>query len=351
MNNKNILKIFISYRATQSMFVRQIADQLISAGCEVWFAEYETFDWQLRQNDLWLKSKISGGIAQSVWGIVFVSDDYMASGHCENELRELLDQLGVQRILQISLDGTQLEQLAKSETIHCTSDDVMEAVDFITYRVGMSMAYVARPGRTLRDMSKIIKVGGQFKLDSYGWKKWWRGTLDALLTPYDVGQRMQSTVKWGPFLQRDATMTGGNLTNIFMNLHYGKEEPANYDKWAINFRDIQNAAREKEVLNKLNEYASCVHFQNIRHLGVGVQLHGVHLLLKGNTFGHVGITYEVRTETDAWWTRKVSIHLPDPLTHSFFYEFVFTFAFRGSFREYCRYTGIMDDLALSIDIA
>jgi len=343
-------KIFISYRATQSMFVRQVADQLISAGCEIWFAEYKTFDWRLRQNDTWLKSQISDGAAHSEWSVIFTSKDYIASESCRFELNQLSERLGTQRILQISLDGTQLACLdTKSETVQCASEDVMEAVDFIAKRVGLGMAYPARPGRTLVGLSKRIRFGRQFTLDTYGWSRWWLGTLDALVSSHNIEQFWRDSAKWGPFLQRDVQIIGRSNTKIFMNLRYGKEEPANYDKWAINFQEIENAEQEKKLLNKLNEYASTVHLPNIKNLGVKVKLCGVHVLLKDKAFGHVALTYNVIDESVCGWTRKISIHLRDPIAPSSYYEFVFTFFFIGSFREYCRYTGVMDDLALSVD--
>ena len=101
------------------MFVRQVADQLISAGSEVWFAEYETFDWRLRQDETWVKSEISDGIQNSERGIVFTSDDYMKSPDCRFELNLMLDRIGVGQIVQISLDGTLLEALDKHRTIIC----------------------------------------------------------------------------------------------------------------------------------------------------------------------------------------------------------------------------------------
>lgn len=137
-------------------------------------------------------------------------------------------------------------------------------------------------------------------------------------------------------------------TKILMNLCYGKVQPANYDKWEINFQEIENAEQEKEVLNKLNEYASTVHFPNVERLGVKVKFCGVHVLLKDRAFGHVALTYKVIESSG--WTRKISIHLRDPIVPSSYYEFVFTFLFMGSFREYCRYTGVMDDLALSVSL-
>jgi len=339
----------ISYRATQSMFVRQVADQLISAGCDLWFAEYVTFDWQLRQNDAWLQSRIAEGTEQCEWGVVFASEDYLASDHCRFELDRLSARLGPQRLLQVSLDGTRLERLHQSETIQCSADEVMEAVDFIARRTGMGMAAAARPGRTLTCLSHGIRFGRRFTLDSYGWRRWWGGKLDALVNPQLAPAHWQGAVKWGPFLQRDVQRMGGSSAKILMNLRYGKEQPAHYDNWGLDFQQIENARQERDVLNKLNEYASTVHRPNLERLGARVKICGVHVLLKDNAFGHIALTYRVTTDEGSFWTRKISVHLRDPASTSpcSFYEFVFTFSFSGSFQEYCRHSGIMDGLALS----
>ena len=334
------------------MFVRQVADQLISADCDLWFAEYETFDWQLRQNDTWLKSQIVEGAEQSEWGVVFASENYLASDHCRFELDQLSTRLGPQRLLQVSLDGTHLERLNQSETIQCSADDVMEAVDFIARRTGMRTAAPARPGRTLTCLSHEIRFGRRFTLDSYGWRRWWWGTLDARINRYGAPAPWQGTGKWGPFLQRDVHLIGGSNSKILMNLRYGTEQPADYDKWGLNFQQIENAEQEREVLNKLNEYATTVHRPNLERQGARVKICGVHVLLRDNTFGHIALTYRVTTDGGSFWTRKISVHLRDLASTSpfSFYEFVFTFNFLGSFQEYCRHSGVMDDLALSVGL-
>jgi len=334
------------------MFVRQVADQLIAAGCKVWFAEYITFDWSYRQDDTWLKSQIIEGTECCEWGIIFSSKDYMASVDCRLELNQLLEWKGTHRILQISLDGTLLEQLKKCESIQCTPEDIMEAVDFITKRVGADISTPARPGRTLVDLSKMKRFGIYYALDTYGWNSWWLGALEALKSYMEDRYRNYNRylgqdefpAKWGPFLQRDVRLTGGKNSKILVNLRYGKESPAHYDAFSINFNEIKNAEQEKNVLNKLNKYAKEVHFPKMERYGVKVNFLGVHVLLDDNAFGHIALTYTVNDT----WMRKVSVHLCDHRDSSSYYEFVFTFLFMGSFREYCRYTGVMDDLALSV---
>jgi len=309
------------------MFVRQVADQLISAGCELWFAEYITFDWRLRQNDGWVKAQIAAGIAHSEWGVVFASEDYMASGDCRLELDLMTQRLGTQRIVQVSLDGTRLSCLDKRATIQCASGDVMEAVDFIAQHAGLAMANPARPGRTLTGFSKRIGFGRQFALDAYGWRRWWLGAVDARLGRYDSGrQTRRDAVKWGPFLQRDVCLFGKRNAKIFMNLRYGAEQPADRDKWAIDFQGTEDAGREKDVLNKLNEYAAKVHFPAVEE-GAGVEIEscGVHVLLKDSAFGHVALTYKLKNESGRMWMRKVSIHLRNPGAPLSYYEFVYTF--------------------------
>ncbi|MCU7918259.1 MAG: TIR domain-containing protein [Candidatus Thiodiazotropha sp. (ex Epidulcina cf. delphinae)] len=350
MNDRPGWDLFISYRATKSMFVRQVADQLISAKCRVWFAEYKTCHWRLRQNDRWVDEQIAAGIEQSAWGIVFASHDYLGSPACVSELSQLLGRQGYRRILQISLDGARLEPLINCETVHCRPGEVMEAVDFIVNRVGMRISNPARPGRTLMGDSKRIVFGGLFILDAYGWRRWWRGALAALLTGrHGIGQTQRRFAEWGPFLQREVHLVGSAPMRIYMNLRFGMEQKDQFDNWLLDYERICDGKQEREVFNRLNEYASTIHFTNIRHAAAAqIELHGVHLLLNGGPFGHLAMTYKVVNAEVSEWHRKISIHLRYPGDPSSYYEFVFTFGFAGSFEEYCRHTGVMDELALSV---
>jgi hypothetical protein len=82
-------RLFVSYRSTQSERARQVVDQLTSSGCDIWFAEYETFDPLLREDRHWVNEMISEGVQSSTWGLVFVSKDYLESTICEEELDAL----------------------------------------------------------------------------------------------------------------------------------------------------------------------------------------------------------------------------------------------------------------------
>jgi hypothetical protein len=343
-------QIFISYRATHSMFARQVADQLISAGSEVWFAEYETFDWRLRRDETWVESKISDGIQNSKRGIVFTSDDYMKSPACRFELSLMLDRIGVGKIVQISLDGALLDALDKRRTIICSQDEVREAVDFMAMQFEIDMSYLVPPARKLAGLTKRRKFGGWLSLDAYGWKRWWRGALDALVNPYDVaGQASWRQARWGPFLQRDVYLRDGNKSKILMNLRYGKEESYWSDKWSFDFQAIEDDSdKEKQVLNKLNEYASTVHLPSLEKQGVQVQRYGVHVLEKKYAFGDIALTYRLEYDNCSIWIRKTAVRLPDPDCRTSYYELVFTFSFYGLFSDYCRYCGVMDELAMSV---
>ena len=78
-----------------------------------------------------------------------------------------------------------------------------------------------------------------------------------------------------------------------------------------------------------------------RHLGVvGGDIRGVHLLF------HTRLSqFGLRYWTEFYWTRKVSVTIPNETTRETA-EFVFTFGFWGTFPEYCGYTGVMDTLVM-----
>jgi hypothetical protein len=344
--------LFISYRALESMFVRNVVDQLFSAGCRPWFAEYETFDWQKRQHRTWVDAQVFAGIKGSRWGAVFVSLNYMDSKNCTQELEQMLKTQGVFKLLQISLDGTRLEQLRPCATIECGLQDVMEAVDLILSHIGADGLNMGRPGKKLRLFRKHITFGRQFCLDANGWRRWWLGALRARLDDLEARQRglKHGDVHWGPFLQRDILLRDGTTSKLLMNLRFGPENHAIPDAWTIDMNTVADPQQERAVFDKLNAYAAKIHLDNVRsHAGVEVALRGTHLLLSQQAFGHIAITYKVTTGGVTLWFRKASIHRRGRGTDGSWYEFVFTFTLTGTFEDYCRHTGLMDDLALSVD--
>lgn len=194
--------VFLSYRTVESLLVRQVADQLISMGISVWFDEYRTFDRNGRIVENWLDQRISSGILRSWFTVVFSTSDYMDSDWCPRELVALLKSHTSEQILQVSLDGTRLNELADVATI-CRREP-MEIVDFITDRLGQPRSSSARPGRTTTTARKWIGFGGHFRLDAYGWGSTWAGVMRSIASA-DLravgGPRDRS--QWGPFLMRE----------------------------------------------------------------------------------------------------------------------------------------------------
>lgn len=305
--------VFISYKSQHSDFVRQVADQLIASGRNVWFNEYEV----LVQNWERFGEAVDSGIARSTWGMAFTDEPYADSPYCRNEMSRLLEHCGPERIMLV---GALRESLladfpALADSPRCVAGDVNQILSFVGKVAGWSV----RPqplseGDSPPRVFEGTCMGSPYRLNIAGWQLGTSGGQAA-------GQLLDATQ--GPALSRSV-----DGAPIHMNLFAGAELSRNA---------IRETEDDRRMFDELRSYA-------LRHLGaVGARLRGLHLV-RAQGHGQMALTYWM---PQGYWTRKHSVVLSHPESGEAA-EFVFTFGFPGEFREYCRYAHLMDRLVRSL---
>ena len=305
-------QLFVSYKSQDAEVARGVADHLIASGIHVWFAEYEI----LLVGRERFEEAIAEGIRGSSYGLALTNNRYVGSRYCRSELRQLLDCCGPDRVLEVRIPEEDephrvFPELGRSP--HRVAEDVETIVSFIGAQTGWKLRPVEEIERSGPQLVRGKCMGLPYYLDARGW--------DVV----EVGGEMlpDGSVK-GPVLRRDGRRA------VLVNLYAGPEmsEAA---------RRQDRTADDREVYNELLDHLPS-------HLGrLGAKARGVHLLLHSG-LSQMAVTYRML----GYWTRKISIILRHPET-SQPGEFVFTFGFKGPFREYCYRAHLMDELALSLN--
>lgn len=307
--------LFMSYKSEDVAVARLAADQLIAAGINVWFAEYQI----LLSGRASFQKAIDDGIGRSAYGLALTNDRYVRSYYCRREMRRLLSAggMGPRRVLQVKIPEQPLPHrrfpaLREGPAIHYETH-VNEVLSFVESQTGWTLPRMDAHTPAGRQEHLGQYAGCKYRLDITGW------------TVVDPGGReLPNGNVDGPVLAR----TGGPY-RMTANLVIGPD----------------NSRRERassRVLDDRKVYNHLVDFASFYVSGLAAEPRGVHLLFHSG-YSQLGVTYWFHVG----WHRKCSILLPDG-RGSASLEFAFTFSFAGPFREYCRHAHVMDALALSL---
>ncbi len=322
-----LFDIFISYKSEDVVLARRIADELIGAGWRVWFAEYQV----LLQRCERFQFAILQGIFNSQFGLAITNNRWAQSEYCSFEIKKLLESLGPQMVLELRLPSEDLPH-RHNPALHASpfleSNDVSEVLRFVEKSTGVPVP-VASPvlppanGRQYR-----ATCGGRpCSLLVDGW------------TLHENGKASDGSLKGRTFRYNAA-----EEAKLFVDLYSGPE-------LSRQVRRVDQTINDREMFDALMEWAPT-------HLDrVVAKVRGVHLLFHSGLC-QMAITYWIclhvvdgptgPARVGDYWSRKVSIIIPNPVTNQMA-EFVFTFGFHGTFAEYCRYAHVMDAFALSLN--
>lgn len=305
--------VFISYKSKNVELARAIADRLIASGLRVWFAEYQIL---LVKREKFQQS-IDKGIRQSKYGIALTNDDYASSEYCGLEMQQMLKYCGPRHIIEIMIPEEPLthqkySQLSSASRILFYGDieQVMqEIVEVTNWKIlkGFKRNENATPAKFSGEC-----LGDTYTLDVTGWDK----VTDSF---HGGGPCYSTKFEFRP---------------IFWNLQYGEEfSPEVYDS-----RFSLGNKNDRQLYNYMVDYAR--HYFEEYHSTWRIS--GVHLFfLKG--YSHFAVTYTDRMT----WRRRYSVMLLQNQTGKAA-EFLFTFEFAGSFKQYCQCTRLMDELVSSL---
>lgn len=310
----NNYDVFISYKSKNVDIARLITDQLIASGKKVWFAEYQIL---LIDRDRFQEA-INKGIRECKYGIALTNNDYADSEFCEKEMVQLLQFCGAENIIEIMIPDEskthqKYEQLKKNPA-HIFAGDVDETLNFVAQNTGWKIAPFIQAARNLgEDIFEGNCLGETYTIDVTGWE-----LID------------KSFHGGGPCYVRNV-----EGLDVFWNLQYGED----YSPRAYEARLRLSQKNDRALYEELCHYAN-------RYFGEykpGSRITAVHLLfIEGSS--NFAITYH----DGNFWKRRYSIMFLHPETYRVA-EFVFTFQFPGSFKQYCRCVALMDDLVLTLN--
>jgi hypothetical protein len=331
--------VFVSYKSHDVHLARHIAEQLIASGKRVWFAEYEIL---LRHYERF-EASIDAGIGRCKYGLAFTNDRYAGSTHCQREMTQLLDRCGPEKVFEVRVPPQEEPRRLFPALIRSPSYDgrsVNGILEFLTQKTGWSLDLVPLDGNSEQPRHvQAVCMDRQYSLDTTGWE---------LLGPGEQHVRTRSFVRWDlPRGQVEVFVRSGSLPMsvegpslrycddgappVFMNLHAGPE-------MSYRRRPSEPNPDDRGVYRQLMEYLPT----HLRRLWFS-KLRGLHLVFHGG-FSQIAMTYR----WGGYWTRKYSVIVPHP-TAPLDTEFVFTFGFKGPFREFCRRAYLMDRLVGSLE--
>jgi tetratricopeptide (TPR) repeat protein len=305
--------VFISYKSKNVDMARLISDRLIYSGKAVWFNEYQVLLVERSR----FQEAIDQGIRESSFGLALTNDDYAKSKYCDKEMVQLLQFCGPNNILEVKIPeepGTheKYPQLSGSPG-HTFTGNINHLLDFVAKKTGWE---IAPPVEAIRGQRKDVFegscLGKTYSLDVSGWELVRRSF-------YGGGPCYVMNVEG---------------FDIFWNLQYGEEYSPKAYEARIGLREKDDRDLYNEICDYANHYFS--------QLKKGSRVVGVHLLFKEG-ISHFSVTYHDGT----FWKRRYSLMLRHPATN-LIAEFVFTFQFPGSYRQYCRYVELMDNLVQTL---
>lgn len=313
------LDVFISYKSEHARTARCAADYLLGAGQNVWFDEYVLL---LRGRKRWERA-ITHGLETAKRGIAFISDLYVKSEPCRFELAQLLRNCEPANILVVRMDDGTLTLkdfpvLKKSPTWHF-NERLDDLIAFI--RQGHS-ALRLPPRESPQPRAGAIYKGAKLKytINLSCWtlrspEAGWQGRIEGFKEIVGLmGPRLE--------IQLGGQLANGNL--IIGPLH-------GVDRKTTTAAGGDDREYQNELIEFVDNYCR----------SKGWKCGGVHTL-HSQSGSNSAFTYFAEDR----WVRKVTIDLPG--AHGSGMEFVFTLAFPGTFREYCKYTPYMDALVESL---
>ncbi|MBL8160752.1 MAG: toll/interleukin-1 receptor domain-containing protein [Anaerolineae bacterium] len=304
---------FISYKSGNVELARLIADHLIASGVRVWFAEYQV----LLDNYGDFQREIDKGLQNSEFGICFTNNSYMKSEYCRLELDHFLDRNKPKKILEINTplnDGPYTRPLTLESSPFHIADHPEGILSFIRENTRWSVDTSVTKAPKHKWLSFLGRcIDKPFTLDTIDWELTNKGKID-----------------------RDGNVGGVELSykhqrdkfRLFVNLYCGEDASPNARRLSSDDR---------------NMYESLIEFAKVNHMRLfNAQMHGLHLFFH-QSLSQIALTYTLGN----FLTRKCSVIIPNSKTGKMA-EFVFTFKFVGSFRDYCRYSHVMDYFVKSL---
>lgn len=320
--------IFISYKSEDVHVVRRVVDRLLAQGFRVWFAEY-TILFHARDR---FQDAINQGISQSQFGVIFSNDRYIRSKYVRRELRRMLDPaqgMGPDKVVEVRIPqepGTRTRFGQQMNSVRWLEykGNIDEVVDFIVQNAG-----VRHTETTVIRSAPHRKATGTFEGAKFSFTvpASWREIADSRI---EMGKQLGGT--WKDDIETPRYYAPDTDPSRSFHIVVG------YDSPAIS-PSIESLANEP--VDDRKQYEDMRDFAMLWLAKNHKECKGLHLFfLRG--VSHMLITY-----FDCMWNRRYSIVLKHP-HNGRDVEFAMVFWCGGKFRDYCRCTSEMEDIAESL---
>jgi hypothetical protein len=165
VESPDLYDLFISYRSEDANLVRPVAETLLAAGLDVWFAEYQV----LLANYAQFQAEVDRGIDLSRYALVFTNDRWAASKWCRLDIDRIIPPLGADRVLEVCIppgDGPHAYRHELGRARSMVWDGRPEAVvEFIRAPTPLALPAGVRPSRAASSGSgrvRRLRFGGRF---------------------------------------------------------------------------------------------------------------------------------------------------------------------------------------------
>jgi hypothetical protein len=343
--------VFVSYKSEDSNLVRQVAEQLIASGLDVWINEYQILVGEYEQ----FEDGIKAGIGRATHAVVFTNNRWAQAEWCLIEMRGLLEQIPDRsRIVEVAIpwEGKPREvfpELLGRPAVVYQGDprrpaaaDVHRLVVEILERLGFSTDLTALPA--VEPHPDWLPSAG-VTLDPGPFRLW------------DERTRSQWLTRW-----KQGDLVLGLRTIVY---HLGTDLDVSMDVYATNYEspisrlviDETGASDDRAVYTAYRRYAKSWlpsehgHFRHIWY-----EPKGLHLVFVGGT-SQIALTYlskmEGETEPGAQWERRYAVRIPNPLCADAKGELAFVFSVRlqgdeaRQLRSFCRLAPWFDAVVTS----
>lgn len=313
-DDQNHWDVFISYKSEDVYLARRIANQLLASGLQVWFNEYRV----LLQNFDQFQDAIDFGIAHSDWAICLTNNRYIGSQYCRIELEQLLDHLPSGNVLEVMIPREDLPHQQYQALDNCPAymgSDLEGILGFIQEQTGWAIKPL---------LPVIIELGHRTNISTCMQREVVLDITDWRVTKPGKMVFGSTDLLALEFMHRQDQY--GFHANLVCGPEYAREG-----------RRLGQAIDDRQMFNLLRNHAE-------RHTGrLNAKVYGLHLIF------HEGLSqFAITYRMFGYWTRKYSIVFPNDVTNQNA-EFVFTFGFNGSFKQYCENVFLMDRLVESLE--
>jgi hypothetical protein len=305
--------VFLSYKSEDSNLVRQVAEQLIGCGLEVWFNEYRILVGEYDE----FQTGIDEGLRLATHAVVFTNNRWSRAEWCRYEMRGLLASIADRsRIVEVAIPSESAPRevfpdllgrpavIFHGDARRPRADHLHDLVVAILERLELRTDMPALP--TLEPQSAW--------LPSYG------VTFDpGPFTLWVERSRLQRSAR---FLQSDPAL---GLRTIVYHLAGAKLE-VSMDVYVLNYESPisgysisdTEASDDRAVYTAYRRYAKRWfedehgHFIKIRY-----RPKGLHLVFVEGT-SQVAVTYSVvepddKPHSKTTWERRYAVRIPNPL--------------------------------------